>query len=144
MRFCSLALLALTPIAALGQEKMKVTVVVILASEEGNKVDPRLKQIAEEIQRRDPQLKSFKLHSVLKKDLSPEEKGVFQLIDQKTVDVVIKPPDETDRVGLGVTAPEQGQIVYRTVTGKYLPIVTRYHTAAKERLIVALRVDPAK
>ena len=35
-------------------------------------------------------------------------------------------------------------IAYRTVPGKFLPIVTRYQTKDHQRLIFALRVDPGK
>jgi len=145
MRTCAVAIFGLLALAniALAGGKMKVTVVVILASEEGDTIDPRLKQIAEEIQKRDPQLKSFKLQSMSKRDLAVNEKSAFKLVDQKSVDVVIKHGvDDSERVGLGVTPPEQGEIVYSTVCGKFLPIVTRYQTKARERLIVALRVEP--
>lgn len=126
-------------------EKIKVTLVVILASEEGNQIDPSLKQIAEEIRKRDDQLTSFKVQSITVRKLAENEKSVFKLIDQKTADVVVKHgADENNRVGIAVTAPDQGEIAYRTTCGKYLPIVTRHHTKIGERLIVAVRVDPCQ
>jgi hypothetical protein len=69
--------------------------------------------------------------------------GVFELVDGKTVTVVVKQSaDKENRVGVAVTAPDQGEIVYRTVCGKFLPIVSRYQTKAGERLILAVRVQP--
>ena len=125
--------------------KIKVTVIVILASEDGTEIDPRLKQIADEIQKRDPQLKSFKLQSMTNRNLAENEKSIFKLVDQKTVDVVVKHgADETNKVGVAVTAPDQGEIEYRAVCGKFLPIVTRYQTKGRERLIVAVRVEPCQ
>ena len=48
------------------------------------------------------------------------------------------------RVSLAVTAPDQGEIEYRCVCDKFLLIVTRYQTKSKERLILAIRVQPCK
>jgi hypothetical protein len=124
-------------------KKMKVTLVVILAGEDGGEVDPRLKQVAEEIRKQNPQLKSFRLQSMTNRDLVENEKSVFNLIDQKTLDVTVKHGQDAEgKVGIGVNAPEQGEFEYRTVCGKFLPIVTRYQTKNRERLILALRVEP--
>ena len=126
-------------------EKVKVTLVVILASEEGDFVDKRLKAIAEEVQKLNPQLKSFHLKSMTNKSLTPEEKASFSLVDDKSAVVIVKHgADSENRVGVAVTAPNQGEIEYRTVCGKFLPIVTRYQTKGKERLILAIRVQPCQ
>lgn len=123
--------------------KVKVTVVVILATEEGDFVDKHLKAIAEEIQRQNPKLKSFRLKSMTNKSLAPDEKATFQLVDDRSAIVVVKHgADPSNRVSLAVTAPNQGEIEYRTACGKFLPIVTRYHTKSRERLILAIRVAP--
>jgi hypothetical protein len=126
-------------------EKVKVTVVVILASEEGDFVDKRLKAIAEEVQKLNPQLKSFKLKSMTNQSLTPEEKSTFALVDDKSALILVKHgADSENRVGVAVTAPNQGEIEYRTICGKFLPIVTRYQTKSKERLILAIRVQPCQ
>ncbi len=130
-------------VAACPNEKVKVTLVVILASEEGDFVDKRLKAIAKEIQEKNPNFKSFKLETMTIKSLSPDEKAMFALVDEKSAQIVVKHgADKNNRVSLAVTAPDQGEIVYRTVCGKFLPIVTRYKTKAKERLILAIQVQP--
>lgn len=129
--------------AACPNEKVKVTLVVILASEEGDFVDKRLKSIAKEIQKKNPNFKSFKLKTMTCKSLSADEKALFTLVDEKSAQVVVKHgADKSNRVSLAVTAPDQGEIVYRTVCGKCLPIVTRYQTKSKERLILAIQVQP--
>ena len=130
-------------VGACPNEKVKVTLVVILASEEGDFVDKRLKLIAKEIQEKNPNFKSFKLKTMTNKSLSADEKALFALVDEKSAQVVVKHgADKSNRVSLAVTAPDQGEIVYRTVCGKFLPIVTRYQTKAKERLILAIQVQP--
>lgn len=157
-RFCAAAgwcllLLALGEVShacqdkASGKEKVpakvKVTVVVILASEKGNFVDKQLKAIAEEVQKLNPQLNSFHLKSMTSKSLAPDDKVSFPLIDDRAALVVVKHgADMNNRVGVAITAPNQGEIEYRTVCGKFLPIVTRYHTKTRERLILAVRVQP--
>jgi len=123
--------------------KVKVTIIVILASEGKPEVDKRLEKIAPEIQRRNPNLKRFQLKSINCRSLAVDEKASFSLVDDKKARVIVKQSaDKNNRVGLAITAPDQGEIVYRTVCGKFLPIVTRYQTKMKERLILAVRVQP--
>ena len=124
--------------------KIKVTVVVILASEEGNTIDPQLKAIAEEVQKLNPKLKSFRLETMTCKSLAAGEKASFPCIDDKTAQVTVKQgADKNNKVGLAIVPPDQGEIIYRTVCGKFLPNVTRCKTRAKEeRLILAVRVQP--
>ena len=152
MRFLTLSFYVVTlvllirltaQVAACPSEKVKVTLVVILATEEGDFVDKRLKLIAKEIQEKNPNFKSFKLKTMTNKSLSADEKAQFALVDEKSAQIVVKHgADKNNRVSLAVTAPDQGEIVYRTVCGKFLPIVTRYQTKSKERLILAIHVQP--
>jgi hypothetical protein len=124
-------------------DKIKVTFVVILAKEEGGEIDPRLVQIAEEVQKRDPQLKSFKVQSITVRKLAEDEKSAFNLVEQKSADIVIKQrADEDNKVVISITPPDQGEIVLGAACGKYLPYVMRHQTKNRERLILALRVDP--
>ncbi len=126
-------------------KKVKVTMVVILASEEGRFVDKKLTAIAEEVRLKYPNLKSFKLKSMATESLAAEEKFHFPLVENRKALVILKHcADKENRVSLAVTAPDQGEIVYRSVCGKYLPIVTRYQTQNKELLILAIRVQPCK
>jgi hypothetical protein len=126
-------------------KKVTVTLVVILASEEGNTVDKKLKAIAEEVQIKNPDLKSFKIKTMRTISLAADEKTVIPLVDDKSLTITIKHgADKEKRVSLAVTAPDQGEIVYRCVCDKFLPIVTRYHTKKNARLILAIRVQPCK
>ena len=124
-------------------EKIKVTLVVILASEEGDTIDPRLKAIAEEVQKENPKLKSFTLKTMTCKSLKPGEQESFPCIGDKTARIIVKhTADNNNKVSLAIVPPDQGEIIYRTVCGKFLPIVTRCKTKSKERLILAVRVQP--
>lgn len=141
--------LALLPVHACQDKPLapnvKVTLVVILASEEGNDIDKSLKWVAAEIQKKNPSLTSFKLKSMTSRSLPPNVKSVFDLVEKQSASIVIKHGANSDnRVSLAVTAPNQGEIEYQTVCGKFLPIVTRYQTKEKERLILAVRVQPCQ
>ena len=97
------------------------------------------------MQKLNPNLKSFKLKTMTCKSLQPGEKETFPLIDDKTADVIVKHgADKNNKVGLAIIPPDQGEIVYRTVCGKFLPIVTRCQTKCKNRLILAVRVQPCQ
>jgi hypothetical protein len=126
-------------------QKVSVTLVVILAGEEGSTIDPRLKAIAEEVRLKFPNLTSFRLKSMATKSLVANDKTLIPVVDNRDVEVTIKHgADAEKRVCLAVTAPDQGEIVYRSVCGKFLPIVTRYQTKSRELLILAIRVQPCK
>jgi hypothetical protein len=127
----ALALLAgfATPAAVQQPRRIKVTVVVILASDRSTWVDPRLKCIAEEVRKRDPNLRGFTLASMSCRSLAVDDKVSLPLLEGAAADVCIHCcGDKHNRVTLAVTPPGQGEIVYRTVCGKFLPIVTRYRT----------------
>ena len=42
----------------------------------------------------------------------------------------------------GIPPPLVGEITYMTICGKFFPIVTRYQTKDKDRLIIAVMVKP--
>jgi hypothetical protein len=124
-------------------KRVKVTMVAILATDRTSEVDRRLKDIAGEIRKMNPQLKGFKLVSMASKSLGVDEKAVFPLVEDQVAQVVIRQSaDENNRVILAVTPPRQGEVTCSSACGKFLPIVTRYETQEKERLILAVRVQP--
>jgi hypothetical protein len=124
----ALAVLA-GPAAAQPGKKIKVTVVVILASERSDFVDPRLKCIGDEVRKQNPSLRGFTLYSMACRSVAADEKVALPLVEGVTADVVVHCcADQNKRVTLAVTPPLQGEILYRTVCGKFLPIITRFQT----------------
>jgi hypothetical protein len=127
------------------KDPVKVTLVVILASEEGNIIDPRLKAIAEEVQKKEPQLKNFALKSMKSQSYKPGEKFSMPICEDKKVEMLIKHgADKENRISLSLFAPSMGEIEYKTVCGKFLPIVTPCKTKNNERIILAIRVQPCR
>lgn len=125
--------------------KVKVTLVVILASEKGNVIDKALTAIAEEVQAISPNLKSFKIKTMECKSMAKDEKAELTTVEGQKVQFVLRQcANKNSKVCLAVTAPDQGEIVYESACGKFLPIITRYETKNRERLILAIRVMPCK
>lgn len=128
-----------------GAEEVKVTVVVILATDRNSDVAHELNRIAQEVRKKYPHLTGFRLEQITCKSLPVGESEKFALIDEEVATVVVRhAADSKNRVGLTVKAPLQGEIQYTTCCGKFLPIVTRYETKAGDRLILAIRVQPCK
>lgn len=125
------------------EKNVKVTLVVILASYDSNKVHPKLKDIAKEVRRRCKKLKGFKLELMTCRSMPANKKETFQLVENQVAYVVIRHgANKNNRVSLSVDPPKTGKITYRSVCGKFFPIVTPYHTKSGERLILAIRVQP--
>jgi hypothetical protein len=124
-------------------EKIHVTVVAILATDQNKKVEPRLESLAKEVQKTDPTLTGFRLVKCTCQKLQVGKKFEFPLVEDEAAAVVVKHScDKEDRVGLTVKAPLVGEIAYSGACGKFFPIMTRYQTKDKERLIIAIRVQP--
>jgi hypothetical protein len=144
------ALLALGLVAGLAagqqkkvEKKVRVSVVVILASEGDEKVDKKLECIAREVKKMQPKLKSFQLAKLSCKSVSVGTTDKFELVDNQLVSITVqRAGDPCNRVRLKVAPPKMGEITYSTPCGKFLPIVTRFRTAKNELLIIAVRVQP--
>jgi hypothetical protein len=127
------------------KDPVKVTLVVILASEEGNQIDKRLKSVAAEIQKLHPQLKSFSIKAQEQRSLKPNEKASMLCVEKKKVEMVINHgADKDNRVSLKIKPPQMNELEYQSVCGKFLPIVTPCKTAKGETIILAVRVEPCR
>ena len=123
--------------------KVRVSVVVILASETDTTIDKKLECIAREVTKMHPKLKGFRMGPMGYKSLKIGEANVFDLAEGKTTTITIQQAaDEMDRIRLKVGPPKMGEITYSTPCGKFLPILTPYRTKANETLIIAIRVQP--
>jgi hypothetical protein len=129
-------------------DKVKVCLVTVLASQRHNKVDERLTEIAEKVQKEKPKLKlrGFKLVDMTCNSLAPGEEWVVKLIEGQEAQVVIdKSADKNKCVVLRVKAPLlKGQVKYRTVCNKFLPIITGFTNKKGDVLILAVMVKPCR
>ena len=126
-------------------DDVRVTIVSITASDRHNVVDPKLKEVAREVQKHEPQLTGFKLGPVIcmPVNVGPNKES-FPLVDEEKADITVLGKDDTrQRIRLAVKTPRVGEITYWTCYDKFFPIVTRYLTLnERERLIVAVMVAP--
>jgi hypothetical protein len=124
-------------------DKVKVSVVTILATDKDSKVDPKLADLAREVQKVEPKLTGFRLANSTCKSLAVGDKDDFDLVADQTAAVTVEHgADKDDRVQLKVTPPMMGAITYETACGKFLPVVTSYRTKSGDVLIIAVCVQP--
>jgi hypothetical protein len=123
----------------------KVTVVSILATGANQHVDPKLKEIANEVKARvDPNLTGFRVERSNVKPLNVGQKESFELVKDVSGDVtVVAKDDAKQRVTLKVKPPMMGEMSFAIAYNKFLPIVTR-QPVGNERLIIAVMVQPPK
>jgi hypothetical protein len=126
-------------------EEIRVTVVAILASSDKNaKVAPELAEIAKEVQKKDPSLKSFRIQKMNCKPVPVGGKDKFELVDNEVAVVIVQKTGKDDKPCIKVKPPKVNEITCSICCGKYLPIMTSYQTKEKERLIIAVMVDTCK
>ena len=124
-------------------QPVRITVVTVLATGTDSTIDPRLADLAKEVQKRDPALTGFRIHTTEAKSVSPGDSANFDLIDrQKMVVKVERPRDEQGRVGLKIRPPGLGEVTYTCTCDRFFPVVTAHRTREGETLIVAVMARP--
>ena len=132
-----------SPSCGRGDDPVKVTVVVVLATTENTGVDPKLVDLAKEVQKRDDKLKGFKLVSSEAKSIPVGDATAFKLVEKQELKVKVeKPKDDNGRVSLTIKPPELGEVRYACTCEKFFPVVTPYKTQTGEVLIVAVMAKP--
>jgi hypothetical protein len=141
---------AVPPVLSCGKDKdkdkprqVRISVVVILASEKGDKIDKKLESIAKEVQKVQPKLTNFELAKLSCKSVAVGKEDKFELVENQTTNITVqKAADKMDRICLKVGPPMMGEITYSTPCGKFLPILTPYRTKKDQVVIIAVRVQP--
>src|SRR5262245_33574233 len=127
------------------EQPIKVQILVILATDQNKKVDGPLMEIAQKVKEKEPSLTGFQVKRRICAKLSPGMEETFKLLDDQSVTVLFKcKTDEDTRCCLTIKPPLMGEITYNTACSKFLPIITRYQTKDKERLIIAIMVPPCE
>jgi hypothetical protein len=136
-------LLAWAP-AAPAAEKVRVSVLMILASERDTKVDKRLECIAREVRKLHPKLVGFRVakQGLSCKSLTVGTPDCFELLGGQAVTItVLRAGKKKEPVELKVAPPTLGEITYSTPCGKFLPLVTKYRHR-NDLLLIAICVQP--
>lgn len=123
---------------------VKVTVVLVLASSAHAEVNPKLRALAEQLQKKNEKLTGFKLAATLEKSIPIGETHTFKLVDGKTMKVTVDSgkDDKTGRVGLTIDAPGLGEIEYTCVCDKFVPVLTPHVNKKGEQLVIAVLARP--
>src|SRR5437763_13340927 len=104
-----LALAAIAAAAAGGPaqtDDVRVTIAAIMASTQHQTVDPKLRDFAREVQKREPSLSGYKVGQTDSRALPVGQKESFKVVDDATTDITVLGKDDTgERVRLAVKAP---------------------------------------
>src|SRR5580698_6698704 len=124
-------------------ESVRVTIVVVLASTDNDMIDPKLKDLAKEVQKRDPKLTGFKLSATDGQSITVGESHTFELVEKQELKVKVeKQKDENGHISLTIKPPGLENITYACVCDKFFPVVTPHQTKTGEVLIVAIMAKP--
>jgi hypothetical protein len=122
---------------------VRVTVVIVLATTENTTVDPKLAELAKEVQKRDPKLTGFRIAATDSRSVPVGESFTFELVDREVLKVKVdKPKDAAGRVSLTIKPPGLENITYGCTCDKFFPVVTPQTTKAGGVLIVAVMAKP--
>ena len=127
------------------EEPIKVTVVVILASEKHKEVNEKLKVVAEEIQKKDPNLTGFILVKTVSESIPMGKSGKLKLLPDAEMEVSVHSKlDENGCVTLTIKPPTLGEITYSCKCGRYFPIITKFQPDknSDEKMILAIMAKP--
>ncbi len=124
---------------------VRVTVVTILASTVNNVINPKLAELAKEVQKRDPGLVGFQIATTNSRAVSPGATETFSLVEKQELKVTVdRPGVGAGKVRMAITPPGLGEVRYTCVTEKFFPVVTPYRTSGGEQLIVAVMAKPTE
>jgi hypothetical protein len=125
------------------EQPVRVTVVIVLASTQDIGVDPKLAELAKEVQKREPKLIGFQLVAAEAKSIVVGDSYTFDLIDKQELKVKVeKPRDANGRISLTMNGPGVEKLAYGCACDKFFPIVTSHQTKKGEVLILAVMAKP--
>jgi hypothetical protein len=126
-------------------EPIQLVVVVILANDKNTKIDDRIREVAAEVSKKDPQLTGFEHHKTFKKSLKIGDNVQVDLVGNAKAEVrVNEQTDNHGRVTITIKPPMLDEITYACTCGKFFPIITNHYTPEKKRLIIAVMAQPCK
>src|SRR5436190_287104 len=122
---------------------VSVTVVIVLATEQNKTVDPKLKELAKEVQKREPKLTGFRLVATECKSIDVGDAATVNLTDKQVLKVTVdKARDKDGRMSLTLDPPGMDAVTYACACDKFFPVVTPHKTKSGEQLIIAVMAKP--
>ena len=125
------------------EDPVRVTVVVVLATGDNDTVDPKLKDLAKEVQKRDPKLTGFKLVATEFKSVAVGKSATLPLTDKQELKLSVDAgKGDNGRISLTLTPPGMEAVTYACACDKFFPVVTPHRTKTGEVLIIAVMAKP--
>jgi hypothetical protein len=125
------------------ERPVSVTVVIVLATDKNTDVDPKLKELAKEVRKRDDKLTGYKLVATECKSIPVGTTTTINLTDKQVLKVTVnQSKDENGRITLTLEAPRMDAVNYACACDKFFPIVTPHRTKSGEQLIIAVMAKP--
>ena len=122
---------------------VSVTVVIVLATDQNANVDAKLKELAKEVQKRDPKLTGMKLVATESKSIPVGGTATINLTDKQTLKVAVnRAKDENGRITLTLHPPGMDAVSYACACEKFFPVVTPHRTKTGEQLLIAVMAKP--
>ena len=75
-------------------DEVRVTIVAVTASSRHQEVNPKLREFAREVQKREPSLSGYRLGQTESRALNVGQKESFKLVDDATADITVLANDE--------------------------------------------------
>ncbi|VTR92580.1 unnamed protein product [Gemmata massiliana] len=139
----ALVLVAYMFVACPTEDPVRVTVVIVLATADNTTIDPKLKELAKEVQKRDPKLTGFKLVATECKSIPVGGSTTISLTDKQELKMKVdQSKDEKGRISLTLNPPGMDAVTYACACDKFFPVVTPHRTKAGEQLIIAIMAKP--
>ncbi|MDY3552620.1 hypothetical protein R5W24_001706 [Gemmata sp. JC717] len=136
-------LAALLFVTCQAETPVRVTVVIVLATNQNAVVDAKLKDLAKEVQKRDPKLTGFKLVATECKSIPVGGAEVITLTDKQELKIQVdKAKDANGRISMTLNPPAMDSVTYACACDKFFPVVTPHRTKAGEQLIIAVMAKP--
>ena|SRR5262245_38776919 len=124
-------------------DPVRVTVVIVLATTENKNVDPKLAELAKEVQKRDPKLTGFRIVATECKSINVGDSTTITLVEKKELKVKVeKQKDDQGRISLTLSPPDMDPVTYACTCDKFFPVVTPHRTKSGEQLIIAVMAKP--
>lgn len=142
MSSCVLTALLFVPCQP-DDKPVSVTVVIVLATEQNTAVDAKLRELAKEVQKRDPKLIGFKLVATECKSIPVGDSATVNLTDKQTLKLTVdRAKDKDGRISLTLNPPGMDAVTYACACDKFFPVVTPHRTKSGEQLIIAVMAKP--
>lgn len=137
------ALLSVAAPVRAEDNNIKVTIVAVTASKRHQKTDPRLKELAVELKKKNPIWTGFNVERTICASIQVGGKETVKIMDDYSVTVSIKGRDpDTGCISFVVKPDTLDEFAYTCCCNKFFPVITRYDTKDKDRLVIAIMAKP--